>query len=335
MRPARLSLEKFEFSLTLSSYFLGVNFNQPYLSPNVSWNTNANTFVSGFEIIGLFVDKTNMVYATEYAIDHIHARYENGDNAVQTSFVTPYWTRDVCVSADRYIYANNENDHPVYRWTPDGSSRMDVVMNVTALCFGLFIDLNQNLFCSMADKHQVSSVSLTSTSITPTVVAGTGTAGSAPDMLSSPNGIFVDVNLGLYVADCNNDRVQLFAGGSLYATTVAGTGSTGTISLNHPTDVVLDGNDYLFILDSGNNRIVADGPHGFRCIAACSGGSGGGADQLNGSQSLAFDSHGNLYVTDLGNNRVQKFLAADNSCGECPKCSAYALCFSHKHLCQE
>ena len=257
-----------------------------------------------------------MVYATEVGADHIHARYENGSDGVQTSWTTPYWTRDVFVSATEYIYANNENDHPVYQWTPDGSMRMGVVMNVTALCFGLFIDRNENLLCSMADEHRVSSVSLTSTSITPTVVAGTGTAGSASNMLSSPNGIFVGINFGLYVADCNNDRVQLFNNGSLYATTSAGNGSIGTISLNHPTDVILDGNNYLFILDSGNSRIVADGPYGFHCIAACSSGSGNGADQLNGPQSLAFDNQGSLYVTDNGNNRIQKFDMIGSLCGK-------------------
>ena len=297
-----------------------MNFNQPYLCPNVSWSTNAETFADGWpHYFSLFVNKNNVVYATEYAVDHIHARYENRSDAIETGFFAPYSTRDVCVSVDGYIYANSEDDHPVYRWAPDGSSRMDVVMNVTALCFGLFIDLNQNLLCSMADEHQVSSVSLTSTSITPTVVAGTGTAGSTQNMLSSPNGIFVGVNLGLYVADSNNNRVQLFASGSFDATTVAGNGSPGTISLNHPTDVILDGYDYLFIVDSGNNRIVADGPHGFRCIAACSGVSGDGADQLSGPQSLALGSHGNLYVTDLENSRLQTFFIVGDSCGECPE----------------
>ena len=293
-----------------------MNFNQPYLCPNVSWNTDAGPFESWSTAFGLFVSTSNVIYYTENNVDHIHVRHEDNTLAISTIWSPGGTTRDVFVSGTGDIYQNNENDHPVYQWTPDGSMRMGVVMNVTAFCFGLFIDRNENLLCSMADEHRVSSVSLTSTSITPTVVAGTGTAGSAANMLSSPNGIFVSVKFDLYVADCNNDRVQLFTNGSLYGTTVAGNGSTGTISLNHPTDVALDGNDYLFILDSGNGRILANGPSGFRCIVACSGGSGGGADQLSSPQSLAFDNCGNLYVTDAGNNRIQRFNITEGPCSE-------------------
>ena len=277
---------------------------------------NATNFNSIFpEAFGVFVTNDNVIYGTEVNMGHIHAWKENGTGFMEID-ATPNMIRDVFVSKTGHIYANAENDSKVYQWTPNGNARVGVVMNVTALCFGLFIDSSQNLFCSMADEHRVSSVSLNTTSITPIVVAGTGTAGSAQNMLSSPNGIFVDVNLGLYVADCNNDRVQLFAGGSLYATTVAGTGSTGTISLNRPTDVVLDGNNYLFIVDGGNNQIVADGPYGFRCIAACSGYWGGSPDRLGSPQSLAFDNHGNIYVADHGMQRMQKFLVIDNPCGK-------------------
>ena len=265
---------------------------------------------------GLFVSINNVIYYTENNADHIHVRYENGGDAMPYIESPADTTRDVFVSVTGNIYANNENDHPVYQWTPNGGNRTGIAMNVTAFCFGLFIDFDENLLCSMADEHLVWSVSLAMNSITPHVVAGTGIAGSAPDMLWSPAGIFVRANFDLYVADSDNDRVQMFAYGILNATTVAGNGSTGTISLNHPTDVALDGNNYLFILDSGNGRIVADGSSGFQCIAACSGISGSSSNQLNGPKSLAFDNQGSIYVTDAGNNRIVKFLVGDCS-GKC------------------
>ncbi|CAF4414903.1 unnamed protein product, partial [Adineta steineri] len=129
----------------------------------------------------------------------------------------------------------------------------------------------------------------------------------------NPRGIFVDTNLNLYVADCGNDRVQLFLSGQVTATTVAGSTATGTISLDCPSDVALDGGGYLFIVDSNNNRIIGSGPNGFRCIIACTSTTGSASNQLSSPSTFSFDSYGNIYVTDQGNSRVQKFLITSTS----------------------
>jgi glucose/arabinose dehydrogenase len=74
-------------------------------------------------------------------------------------------------------------------------------------------------------------------------------------MLNSPYGIFVDVNFDLYIADNKNNRIQLFKSGHLNGTTVAGD-NTISSELWEPSDIVLDADGYLFIADSGNNRII-------------------------------------------------------------------------------
>jgi DNA-binding beta-propeller fold protein YncE len=113
------------------------------------------------------------------------------------------------------------------------------------------------------------------------------------------------------VADCGNDRIQLFQPGELNGTTIAGTGAPNTIDLNCPSGVLLDGDDYLFIVDNGNHRIVGEGVFGFRCIVGCQR-QGSASYQLSNPQTMAFDRHGNIYVTDTGNSRVQKFLLVTN-----------------------
>ena len=67
---------------------------------------------------------------------------------------------------------------------------------------GLFIDINDYLYCSMRDLHQVVTKPLNSISNQLTIIAGTGCSGSISNMLNGPHGIFVDINLDLYVADC-------------------------------------------------------------------------------------------------------------------------------------
>jgi sugar lactone lactonase YvrE len=160
-------------------------------------------------------------------------------------------------------------------------------------------------------------MSLNSGAQTQKIIAGTGVAGSAANMLYYPNGIFVDVNFTLYVADWGNSRIQRFYLGQLNGTTVVGAAAPGTISLYGPTGVMMDGDGYLFIADAWDNRIIGSGPYGFRCIVACSMNIGSSSTQLNGPRTLGFDSYGNLYVSDYSNNRIQKFILITNSCGKC------------------
>jgi hypothetical protein len=134
-------------------------------------------------------------------------------------------------------------------------------------------------------------------------------------MLHSPYGIFVTITLDLYVADCTNDRAQLFLSGRMNATTVAVNGTSGAMVLDCPTGIMLDANGYLFIIDHFRSRILGSGPSGFRCVAGCSG-AGSGSQQLSNPMAMSFDREGNLFVTDRDNNRIQKFLLSSNSCSE-------------------
>ena len=168
----------------------------------------------------------------------------------------------------------------------------------------------------MTQKHQIIKQSLATYVKTITVAAGTGTNGSASNMLSDPWGIHVDAEFNLYVADCGNNRIQLFPRGQLNGTTVAGNGLSSTITLSCPTDVTLDGNGYLLIVDSHNHRIVGSGPNGFRCLVGCTRRSGAAADQLSFPTRLSVDSRGNLYVVDKNNLRIQEFPLSINACSE-------------------
>jgi DNA-binding beta-propeller fold protein YncE len=222
---------------------------------------------------------------------------------------TPY-SLFVTIAGDIYVN-NGYMSGRVDKWTSNATNSTPA-MYVNSSCFGLFIDIYDNLYCSMYFLHQVVMKSRNNSTNTSTIVAGTGCPGSALNMLNNPVGIFVDINLNLYVADSDNDRIQFFSGGQLSGTTIAGNGVS--ISLNIPTGITLDADGYLFIVDSYNNRVVGSGPNGFRCLVGCFG-SGSASNQLSFPQTLSFDSYSNMFVTDYSNNRIQKFLLATNSCG--------------------
>ncbi len=212
----------------------------------------------------------------------------------------------VTTNGDVYV-DNGNNNQRVDKWTINAISSVPV-MNVTGRCFSLFIDINNTLYCSIDLNCIVIKASLDNTSNTMTIAAGNGNFGAGPYMLYYPNGIFVNSQFNLYVADCGNNRIQLFRPEELNGTTVAVYGATENITLHCRSDVTLDIDGYLFIADQNNNRIVGSGPGGFRCIIGCSGSVGTASNELHNPRYFAFDSYGNIFVTDMNNNRIQKFL---------------------------
>ena len=208
-------------------------------------------------------------------------------------------------------YADNGVNRRVDKWIA-GNETWISVMKVTSQCYDLFVDIYDNLYCSMYDNHRVDKKWSNGKT---TIVAGSSFAGSPSDMLIYPLGIFVDINLDLYVADSLNHRIQLFRLNQRNGTTVAGNGLTRlTIELYFPTGIVLDGDQHLFIVDSSNHRIIVSDENGFRCIFGCLG-QGSTNDKLSSPYAMSFDSYGNIYVTDEGNHRIQK-IVKNNICGK-------------------
>jgi hypothetical protein len=257
-----------------------------------------------------------MVYATITNLSEVLLWSATGNAPMQTfssGLSQPY---GLFITNDGSMYVDNGViNHQVNKWLWNGTSLV-TVKNINSTCFALFIDMNDTLYCSIYREHKVIKVSLNNSSNIIIIAAGNGTVGSTPYMLDSPKGIFVDEYFNLYVADYGNDRIQLFQFGQLNGTTIAGNETIETILLNGPTGIILDADNYLFIVDSNNNRIIASGSTGFQCLVGCSGIQGSGSDQLNQPQSISFDSYGNIFVTVMSNNRIQKFLLASNSCGK-------------------
>ena len=206
---------------------------------------------------------------------------------------------------------NGNSDGRVDRWIGNASTPI-TAMSVNESCRSLFIDIHDQLYCSQDISARVIRNSPLWNISQTTIVAGTGISGLATDMLNQPRGIFVDLNLTLYVADFGNDRVQMFRAGERNGTTIAGNGSFGTIALSRPSAIILDGNGYLFIADTSNTRIVASGPNGFRCIIGCV----PGTNVMGFPRTIHFDGDGNLLVMDSANKQLLKFLLMTDSCGK-------------------
>jgi hypothetical protein len=301
-------------------FVLVISYNQPKICPSASWNSTGITFADnntvGSQPSNIFIDATNAIYVSSQSLNLVRMWSAGSMNLTRTLSGNLNNTYGLFVTLNGDIYVDNGTNGQVDKWAINTIDSI-LVMNVASTCFSLFVDINDTLYCSMEDQHQVVEISLNNPSTnTTTIAAGTGSSGSTSNMLSYPRGIFVHINFDLYVADCGNDRIQLFHFGQLNATTIVGNGSSVTITLNCPTGIILDADGYLFIVDMNNHRIVESGPDGLQCIAGCSGTGGSAPNQLNHPQSLAFDSFGNLFVVDKDNGRIQQFLLDTSSCSK-------------------
>ncbi|CAF4154378.1 unnamed protein product, partial [Adineta steineri] len=298
--------------------FLALSFNQPKFSPAAAWNSNgitiANRSIVGEKPTAIFVTTNNTIYVVNQEKNTIIIWQEESVNPTKNisgNFTEPNFLF-VTSNGDIYIDDGEKNGR-VQKWIVETSTFV-TVMNVNSSCAGLFVDINDTLYCSMSEHHQVMKRPLNDSVMNSNrVAAGTGIPGLNSNELFSPRGIFVDVNLDLYVTDCGNDRVQLFQSGESNGITVAGgTSLNPTIILSCPNGIILDAEKYLYVQDLDKSRIVGSGLNGFRCLVGCFG-RGPHSNQLNRPYSLSFDHYGNIFITDQDNSRIQKFFLMKDS----------------------
>jgi DNA-binding beta-propeller fold protein YncE len=285
------------------------------------WSSDGITFaynsIVGSQPSNIFIDVTDAIYVSSQTLFSVRMWSAEDDIPKRDLIDSINNASSVFVTGNGDIYASSGIDGQIIKWELNATNST-LILIASSICYSIFIDINNTLYCSIESQHQIMKYFFDGNTHNNTVViaGGNGLPGSGSDMLNSPKGLFVSVTFNLYVADCSNDRIQLFENGTLNAITVAGNGAPSTFVLSCPTAVILDADAYLFIADGNNHRIIGEGPNGFQCIIGCSGIAGSAPYQLNYPQNLAFDSSRNLFVVDKNNDRVQKFNFIADSCSK-------------------
>ncbi len=177
---------------------------------------------------------------------------------------------------------------------------------------GLDVDSTGCIYVALSSRHQVAKYKLVSGSYTlDTAFNGTGLIGKSNQTSGTGNGEFntpYDVAItpdgaGIAVSDSLNHRIQNFktADGSFIGAFGAQGSSVG--QFNAPKGLAYDGAGYLYIVDSGNNRIALALSS---AVTGTSGSSGSALGQFQGAVNLCVGPRG-IYVGETGNNRVQIF----------------------------
>ncbi len=130
-----------------------------------------------------------------------------------------------------------------------------------------------------------------------------GKPGTGDGEFNRAEGLDVDAQDRIYVADSCNHRIQIFSRDGRWLKTY-GKAGRGLGELSYPYDVRVDRAGRQYVCEFGNSRIQVFGTNNQPLEII--GGPGARPGQFNNPWAIALDSHGNLFVADAGNHRVQK-----------------------------
>jgi streptogramin lyase len=186
----------------------------------------------------------------------------------------------------------------------------------------LDVDRNGNVYVADAGNSTIRRVSpegVVTTLAGQAGVCGNADGAAASAQFCSPQGIVLDRNGNIFVADTQNHTVRrIDVNGNV--STVAGSagvcGSTdgrgGSARLCEPRDLTLDAGGNLYVADTANSTIRRISPAGDVSTFAgsadqCDAADGNGASaRFCRPESVTIDTAGNLYVADTGNATIRQ-----------------------------
>ncbi|CAM2728313.1 unnamed protein product [Rotaria socialis] len=208
---------------------------------------------------------------------------------------------DLAVDFSNTLYIADFNNNRIQQWLTGALNGTTVAGQASGTSgigaaylsspAGVFIDSNNNLYISDSTNARIQQWASGAT--VGTLIAGTGSSGSAYNQLNTPYFISRDITTNtLYIADFNNHRVMSYASGASNGTLAIGGQGPGmnNTQLNYPAGVYFDSASIcLVIANYGGQHIV------------------------RWTLGVTVDPMGNLYVAGTGDQRIQLLLAGQTN----------------------
>ena len=185
---------------------------------------------------------------------------------------------------------------------------------------GLALDpTSGNIYVADADNYRIRRIDASGTA---TTLAGSGVRGfldgpAATARFFEPQGIALDAQGNLYIADRAAHRIRMLTPGGVVST-YAGAGTAGYLDgpaasarFSSPVSVAVDAAGAVYVLDRDNQRVRRIAPGGGAVSTVAGSGQAGYADgpaataQFNGPYDLCL-SGSSLFVADASNNRIRQ-----------------------------
>ena len=125
--------------------------------------------------------------------------------------------------------------------------------------YGIYIDTSGAMYICDYNNNRIQKWLLSASNGSTIAGDSGGSSGQTSTFLDKPADVTFDINGNMYVADMNNNRVQMFAPNSSNGVTIAGqTGGGGGANnqLSHPMGLKVDNSFNVFIADTNNKRLV-------------------------------------------------------------------------------
>src|ERR1017187_1417676 len=189
--------------------------------------------------------------------------------------------------------------------------------------WGVAADSAGNLYVADTDNHTIRKVTAGGTVSTFAGLAGVSGSADGTDSgarFNQPQGVAVDTNGIVYVADTGNYTIRKITPAGIVTTLAGSAGISGSTDATgdsarfyEPEGIAVNSaGTLIYIADTWNHTIRQVTPAGVVTTLAGSAGNFGSADGAGNSaqfyqpQGMAVDGSGNIYVADTGNQTIRK-----------------------------
>lgn len=207
----------------------------------------------------------------------------------------------IAVDSQGVVFVADSYNHRVQRVTPDGGVAViggRGVANTQFLCpQGVAVDAYDSFYIVEQGNNRVQKYTRNGA-----LVLVIDRPGRLDGELDRPTGIAVTPSGDIYIADAGNCRVQLFNREGVFVRTVGA--NTGFGSLTTPQAVAVDGEEFVYVLDTFGHRIVR-----YDALGRFAGQVGGSRFRRNPQdnkprfiepRAIVADPAGLIYVADTG-----------------------------------